>query len=679
MMEVQEEEEEAPEQRQGYTYNHAHPHTTPQHKQDPTELREPAQICKECERGTCNCCPVAEDHIDESEGGPSNPSAHHNQPPLRRSTRPKKPQSTPIDQCSWRQSQEQGSFCPRSCQGHQSAPCANQLPTWESETWVHLKHTPGLVANSRPLKAARLIPKGTLFTQFGGHALRKKTHPRAHDAFMALRQKINSEPGHERLQYIVEAAEEAYWVPPNDQPLINRSSPSSQLKTLLTSTPPASGFGQYANHSCCGECINAEITPMVILREDETGEWRDLQGVALRATKDIHTEEEIFISYGEIDTWKQVFTCTCCKCSGRCDPQPPAPTAHRTWLQGIRNALNPSPQVEYSEIEANLKKDHITLFHDTARLGKQPRPSRAAKPQEICIQQASNPRSFSYLPIQETAPLAPQIKAFLQLPRSASIFLSCRGSLLPGDMTPATLNRTAEEVITVHQNEFQTLWKGTNTACELSLLRAFGTNNMIGGFEINQVLRWALWGNTMKWGLSPHRRPQVHIFCTFAWLHLETAYNKFKEDDDWASFKQKLRGIPELRKPAEATTICFPINIPKLHWYLSVLLLHENAQLLLDSLQSCTKKIRHQKAADAIWAWKHAIWDDKDSLDPTPQLEPLTIDKKNHLTASLCTDPSQPPHTLPPRTSAIWESVQQTDGTSCGIFTISRLLAITRG
>jgi basic membrane lipoprotein Med (substrate-binding protein (PBP1-ABC) superfamily) len=68
---------------------------------------------------------------------------------------------------------------------------------------------------------------------------------------------------------------------------------------------------------------------------------------------------------------------------------------------------------------------------------------------------------------------------------------------------------------------------------------AFGTNARIGGFEINQSLRWALWGDTMKWGLSPHRRPQVHIFCTFAWMHLEIAYEKFKENGDWASFKQR--------------------------------------------------------------------------------------------------------------------------------------------
>jgi hypothetical protein len=246
---------------------------------------------------------------------------------------------------------------------------------------VHLKHTPGLVSNSRPLKAARFIPKDTLFTEFGGHALQKETHLRAYDTFTALRQKIEREPGHERLQYVVET-EEAYWIPPNDHPLISRVSPSSQLKALLTMTPPAAGLGQYANHTCCRKCINAEIAPMVILRENETGEWCDLQGVALRATKDIHTEEEVYISYGEIDTWKKVFTCVCCKCSGHCNSQPPSPTAHDTWLQSIKNALNPSPQLQYNDIETNLKNDHVTLHHSIARQGKQPKPIRAAKPQK---------------------------------------------------------------------------------------------------------------------------------------------------------------------------------------------------------------------------------------------------------------------------------------------------------
>jgi hypothetical protein len=288
---------------------------------------------------------------------------------------------------------------------------------------VHLTHTPGLVSNSRPLKAARLIPKGTLFTQFGGHAVQKKKHPHAYDTFTALRQKINREPGHERLQYVVET-EEAYWIPPNDQPLISRYLPSSHLTTLLTTTLQAAGLGQYANHSCCNKCINAEIAPMVILEENETEEWRDLQGVALRSTKEIQAEEEIFISYGEIDTWKQVFTCACCKCSGRCNSQPPSPTAHDTWLQSIKSALNPSPQIRYKDIETNLKKDHVALHHSITRQGKQPKASRAAKPKEICIQQASNPKSFSYLAVQEMVPLVPQIQTFLQLPRSLQRLLS---------------------------------------------------------------------------------------------------------------------------------------------------------------------------------------------------------------------------------------------------------------
>jgi len=229
--------------------------------------------------------------------------------------------------------------------------------------------------------------------------------------------------------------------------------------------------------------------------------------------------------------------------------------------------------MKYSDIESSLKKDHATLSYDSSQRDMQTKPSRAAKPHEICVQLATNPRSFSYLTIRETTPLEPQIRALLQLPHSPPVFLSRRGSLLPEDATASTLSRTTDEVITVHQTELTTLWKGTSTACDLSLLQAFGTNAMIGGHEINQVLRWALWVNTTEWGLSPHRRAKVHIFCTFAWMHLETAYRKFIENSDWPSFKQTL-GVPELGKPAAATTICVPINIPDLHWYFSVLLLH---------------------------------------------------------------------------------------------------------
>jgi len=133
---------------------------------------------------------------------------------------------------------------------------------------------PGLSSNARPLKAARFIPKGELFTQFGGHTLQKQNHPLTYRVFEALRQKLNNEPGRERLQYTVKD-EGAFWIPPNDQPLIKRSSASLQLKALLTPPHPP-------------KCTNAEISPMIILRDehDQNGECRDLQGIALRTTRD---------------------------------------------------------------------------------------------------------------------------------------------------------------------------------------------------------------------------------------------------------------------------------------------------------------------------------------------------------------------------------------------------------
>jgi hypothetical protein len=140
-----------------------------------------------------------------------------------------------------------------------------------------------------------------------------------------------------------------------------------------------------------------------------------------------------------------------------------------------------------------------------------------------------------------------------------------------------TLNPKTDDIITFHHNELQTLWEGTSSACDLSLLQDIGTDKMIGGHTINQLLRWSLWGKTAKWGLSPHRLRNSHIFCTFAWMHLEAAYGKLTIDNDWSSFKQTLLRIPELAKPTAVKSVYFPVNIPGAHWYIGILLLHENA------------------------------------------------------------------------------------------------------
>ena len=121
------------------------------------------------------------------------------------------------------------------------------------------------------------------------------------------------------------------------------------------------------------------------------------------------------------------------------------------------------------------------------------------------------------------------------------------------------------------------------------------------------------------------------------------------------------------------------MNIPQTHWYLSILLIYENAQLLLDSLQSYTTTARHQKAADTIWAWKQAIWDNSDTRDLAPSLQPPTTARTAHLATDLWAGPSKPPANRPPWTSTVGESTQQVDGTSCGVFMIARLITVTRG
>ena len=62
---------------------------------------------------------------------------------------------------------------------------------------------------------------------------------------------MNSTSDQEQLQYTV-SLKDAYWIPPNDHPLILRSSKSTTLKALLNNSTQAKGLGQYAQHSESG-------------------------------------------------------------------------------------------------------------------------------------------------------------------------------------------------------------------------------------------------------------------------------------------------------------------------------------------------------------------------------------------------------------------------------------------
>ena len=145
MMELQEAEEEEPGEGQRTTY----PHTPPNNTYDTPHHSESWNRCPDCKSRMCSCAlSTADDATDtDMEETPDHTTTHTGPPPQtlapRRSTRPKKAQQPPEDPCLWRRNQEQGSFCPSTCQGHLSTPCSNQIPTWTAEAWVHLKHRAG--------------------------------------------------------------------------------------------------------------------------------------------------------------------------------------------------------------------------------------------------------------------------------------------------------------------------------------------------------------------------------------------------------------------------------------------------------------------------------------------------------------------------------------------------------
>jgi hypothetical protein len=80
------------------------------------------------------------------------------------------------------------------------------------------------------------------------------------------------------------------------------------------------GLGQFAQHTCCEQHVNAYLFPIYIMREapePANVEIMHIQALAIRAHKHIRKGEEVQVQYvsHKRDLW---FDCRCCKCVGPC-------------------------------------------------------------------------------------------------------------------------------------------------------------------------------------------------------------------------------------------------------------------------------------------------------------------------------------------------------------------------
>jgi hypothetical protein len=201
-----------------------------------------------------------------------------------------------------------------------------------TEHWVHVTKGRGLDLHPKYLRARRDIPAGMLFTVFGGVTVQERTQRRAFESFSTIHRQQHETEGAEKFQYSVQVGSEgvhgssAWLIPHDDVPLLRRlmGQGHRNLRSLTGEGRESVGLGQYAQHSCCFDHVNAHIFPMFTLREEagstelrqgEDGEWMQLQGVALRANRLIKEGEEILIQYvgaGRSGHFRKVFDCTCC-------------------------------------------------------------------------------------------------------------------------------------------------------------------------------------------------------------------------------------------------------------------------------------------------------------------------------------------------------------------------------
>ena len=130
---------------------------------------------------------------------------------------------------------------------------------------------------------------------FGGVTVQERTQRRAFESFSTLHQQQHEMEGVQKFQYSVQVGSEGVngssdcLIPHDDVPLLLRLTGQGHrnLRTLTGEGRESVGLGQYAQHSCCFDQVNAHIFPMFTLREQtdstdlrqgEDGEWIQFQG-----------------------------------------------------------------------------------------------------------------------------------------------------------------------------------------------------------------------------------------------------------------------------------------------------------------------------------------------------------------------------------------------------------------
>jgi hypothetical protein len=198
------------------------------------------------------------------------------------------------------------------------------------EFCVQMRSRAGPCKEERYLTAKTFIPAGALMTAMGGVTVQEKTQPKAYASFTSLHTQQHDKDGADKFQYSVHVGsnslDNAWLVPREDiellRPLLKQK--DSHLRKVTGDDMVSSGLGQYAQHTCCQDHVNAHLFPISILQENEEKqtrnkrgnqykdcEWMELKTVAIRADRDIERDEEIFIHYvgsGKSGHFRKVFS-----------------------------------------------------------------------------------------------------------------------------------------------------------------------------------------------------------------------------------------------------------------------------------------------------------------------------------------------------------------------------------
>ena len=424
----------------------------------------------------------------------------------------------------------------------------------------------GLHEEGQGLRATKDLQPQEIITVFGGavvlrHGLK--------DEMVQLMQN----PVHCRMQKRFQYSFEYHYdqphnkcmvVPEQDRQLALSCAITPALRKVLQRPPMLMGCGQFAQHVCCPQHRNAEL--VLVLCDEDSEEL----ALAVRALKPIPTGERIGVSYtasGSADAWSDIFTCTCCQCSGRCGPS-------RLSLEDF---------IQHVWATHLLQRTDDRLMDNVVHPG-------------IRVQVSDGPEEKWEGEVVDTTTEMATVCAWNSTTQSEKTVRVEKWKCDPVQdelSWPAVTSRTG--ITREHLRHVLPSPTGR------------GSDDWLGTEIIRNALRWCMHGHTGTYGLTPPDSASIQVHSPDVWQKLEAIDKECNGDvDQVCATIARTRMLTKRAPMPSLKFVILPVGLP-LHWVGTCINITNGRLWVDDSLRRVTGD-RHGYIAKLIWLWLFTTW-----------------------------------------------------------------------